>query len=186
MPTCSTGATSRAFTLVELTVVMAIIAVLAAMIVPQLAGRSSSMELEQAARDLLLAARYAREYAATRRCECQLRIDASAGRYALARADAAADSSGEFVALKTAVVKPKTLPPQVRFGRVRITSALGRDVETSNCITFRPDGRCDAAVAEITNGRRVYSLIILPDSGRAKLVEGAVTEPPDERIDLDA
>jgi type II secretion system protein H len=184
MRTSSTG--NDGFTLVELIVVVAIIAVLAGMTVPRLLGPVERMQLRVPARHLLAMARYARDYAATRGCECRLEIDQAAGQYAL-RAASDPNRPDEFTPLRTTEVKPGRLARSIRFGRIRISSP-GRheQADAARCVTFRPDGRCDAAIIEITDGRRTYSLVILPDTGRPKLVTGTVAEPPDERLDLDA
>jgi type II secretion system protein H len=181
MPTWSTG--SRGFTLVELVVVVAVIAVLATMTIPGMTGATGSASLRAPARDLLVAARYARDHAATRCRECRLQIDTGEGRFALAVADDP-NRPGEFRALPSVVVKPRVLPGGIRFGRVRVRR-LVEDGESGDAITFRPDGRCDAAVVKITDGRRTCSLVIDADTGRPSLVEGTVAEMVDERIDLD-
>ena len=80
-PTWSTGRPppspppARAFTLVEMTVVMVLVAVLAGMTIPMLAGAAGSTRLKEQAHALLTAARYARDYAVTHRVDCRLAID---------------------------------------------------------------------------------------------------------------
>jgi prepilin-type N-terminal cleavage/methylation domain-containing protein len=182
MPTSSVG--DRGFTLVEIIVVVVIVSVLTAMAVPRLSGRSGPAELRAAARDLLCVARYARDFAATRRCECRLEIDPAQGRY-LVTAEIDPNSPGEFYRLRSLAVRPRKLPPSVRFGRVRV-SGTATELAEADHIAFRPDGRCDAALVEITDGRRVYTLSVAADTGRVGLVENAVAEPPNERVDLDA
>ena len=182
MPTWSTGS-GRGFTLAELIVVVSIIAVLATMTIPRMTAGTSSATLRAPTRDLLSMARYARDYAATRACECRLVIDAAEGRFVLT-APADPNRPDEFRTLRTTVVKRRTLPDGVRFGRIRIRRTIEHE-EAGDVIAFRPDGRSDAAIVEITDGRRTCSLVVHPDSGRPKLVEDVVAEFRDERIDLD-
>ena len=172
------------FTLVEMIVVVAIVGVLAGMIVPRLTGASGATKLRVPARQLLALARYARDYAATRCCRCRLRIDRSARCFGLLRPDEDGDAD-DFRPLKSPAGRPITLPPNVRFGQVRIADSPD-GTEQRDAITFHPDGSGDGAIVEITDGRHTYSLVVLPDTGRLRLIEGRVNEPPTERIDLDA
>ena len=173
------------FTLIELTVVVIIISVLAGMIVPRLAGSIGSTALRESARRLLIAAQYARDFAVTRRRACRLVIDPERRCYVL-ECEADPDSRpGEFTALGGGPVKADVLGRGVRFGRLRVESLGPRQAE-DGCVCFEPDGRADAAVVEITDGRRVYSLTVSGCTGWAELVDGAVADPPEGRVDLDA
>ena len=68
------------FTLLELTVVVTIAAVLVAMIVPQFRGTQQSAEARSVAREITLLARLARSHAATSSNTCRLRFDRTARR----------------------------------------------------------------------------------------------------------
>jgi len=191
MPTSSTG--RAGLTLVELTVVILLVAVLSAMIVPTMAGRAGRQGLAASARQLLTTARYARDCAVTRQCTCRLVVDEAARRYVMAFGEEGAAAPAELPPGAAFALRPAALPEGVRFGRLRIDSAAhgqGQGVEAAaqpapNQVLFRPEGRADAAIIELTDGRWTLSLVILPETGRAELVEGTVAELPNERIDLD-
>ena len=184
MRTWSTG--NRAFTIVELIVVIVVVAVLATMIVPRLYGAAGTSRLKTSASRLLSAARYARSFAAARRRPCRLVLDLSEQRYVLSRIDDAEDEPGRFHPLRTGIGKAERLGQGLRFGKVWIRNgAADRSDGPTSHITFRPTGRADAAIVEVTDGRRIYSLLVAPHTARVELVKGAVREPPDDRVDLD-
>jgi type II secretory pathway pseudopilin PulG len=169
---------------VEVTVVMVLVVVLAGMTLPMLAGAAASTHLKEQAQALLAAARYAREYAVTHRVDCRLVIDPTAGQYALQRLDEDAVGGETFVSIGLGWGRPVVLEGGVRLGRVQIDPADGR--AENSWITFRPSGQADAALVEITDGRWVYTLLVVPGSGRATLTEGTVRAIPNDRVDLDA
>ena len=179
------GCSGRGFTLVEVTVVVIIVAVLAGMVVPRMVGSVSSSELREAARGLLMAATYAREYAVTRRCCCRLSILPDQRRYVLEYQPDPERRPGEYEVLQGGLVKFAALPERVRLERVKIQRA-DRRRGPEKCIIFQPTGESDAAVVGITDGRRTYSLLVFPSTGRARLVEGRVEQMPSDREDLDA
>ena len=78
-------------------IVLAIIAVLAGMIVPQMAGSIGSVRLRESARDLLVKARSARNFAVTRRRPCRIIIDPDERRKLVAERFAAMDASDALV-----------------------------------------------------------------------------------------
>lgn len=183
-----TGNDKRGFTLVELMVVLAIVAVLAGMIVPQVYGaNSSARRLKQAARRLLVTAKYAKDYAATRRCKCRLMIDPEKQQYWLVRQKDPEHKPNEFVALETSLGKIERLGEGLKFGRIRIEPRQGRDEkdQQANCVSFEPAGQADTAVIEITDGPQTYSLLVMAHTGSARLVEGVPDKLPNDRMDLD-
>ena len=184
MPTSSIG--KRGFTLVELIVVVAVVSVLAGMIAPRIYGRRGSARLRESSRRFLATARYARDFAATRRSKCRLTIDTKEQGYTLTRQKDAEHNPNEFVPLEASLARPQRLPDGLRFGSLRIEPGPGMTEHgTGHYIDFDPTGRADAAVIEITDGPGVYSVLVMSCTGRAKLVEGLVQELPNDRLDLD-
>lgn len=171
------------FTIVEMVVTVAIVAVLAGMIAPRLSGLLGRSQLREGASRLLVTAQYARDYAATRRVPCRLALDAEQGRYALTcpGEDGQADKFGP---VPTSMGRSAALGRGLRFAAVTISTPPGEPEGPPDCVTFFPDGPAAAAVVQVSDGRRTFSLLV-PPSGRVRLVEGAVAELPNDRIDLD-
>ena len=182
MPTSPTG--NSGMTLVELTMVLAIIAVLAGLIVPRLSAHAGGAALREAANGLLHAARYARHHALTRGQACRLVIETRENRYRLeTRSQDAGDRQG-FKALRSGPIRATSLPAPVHFDGVRINPRT-RIPGNSYVITFEPTSEADAAVIRISDGGRTYSLLVMPGTGRTELVDRAVDRLPNDREDLD-
>ena len=177
-----------AFTLVELMVVVAIIAVLSGMAIPQFFGRSQAVALRQSTRELLDAARYAQHLAVTQRRNFRLVIDPREGRFEIQGQDDPERQPDSYGKLKYGVIRSGRLPEGVRFGDIRIDSGEGTTAADwdEQFITFTPTGGADAAIIQIGNEKTVYSLLISSTTGRAQLVRGAEDQLPNDRLDLDA
>lgn len=177
----------RAFTIVELIVVIVMIGVLATMIAPRLAGAGRATQLRLAGRRLQVTAQYARDYAVTHSRMCRLVLDRDEGRFVvLVQADPQS-APGEYVELKTLVGRSESLGRGLSFGEIRIDRRLRRDGEggSEDSIDFDPLGRADAAAVQVTDGRYAYTVLVAPYTARVILVEGAHTELLEDREDLD-
>lgn len=166
-----------------------IVAVVAGMTIPRLAGSWGATNLRNSAGDLLAAARYAHDYAVTRRTRCRLVLDPQEGRYGIEAESTDPATPGQFTAVRDAAMRPRSLGRDVRFGLVRIEPRSGDDFAAEgagNAIAFEPTGEADAAVIELTNGSASWTLRIAPNTGRMELVQGRVTEGLNDRRDLDA
>ena len=181
----STG--KSGFTLVELIVVVVIITVMTSMVAPRLSGATGRRQLRASARQLMVAAQYARNYAVTHRCACRIVFDRDGRRYNLAYQVDPEHRPGEFEPLPHSIGKVHHLVDGLRFSKIWI-EPKGRPDGTlpqRDSITFYPVGRCDAAVIEITDGASTYSMLVSPASGRARLVAAPVSELPNDQRDLD-
>lgn len=180
---------NKGFTLVELTVVLMIIAVATTLVVPQVLGSITSVRLRESARDLLVAARYAHDFATTRRRVCRLVIDTKQQTYHIEYQSDPQRRPHEFKSMSGGPIKLKRLGKGVEFAHVAIDPTRrpwSDDREAAGVITFDPTGGADAAIVQITNGKRTSSLLIERSSGRATLLDRAVDQLPGDREDLDA
>ena len=198
MRTSSTG--NSGFTIVELMVVCVIISVLATMTIPRLYGSAGSIRLRESACRLLVTAKYARDFAVTRRRSCRLVFDSDERRYGLLYQKYPQHKPNEFVPLRGGVGGAERLAESLRFSKVQIerrprldgplpaemsAGRAGGMVRQRNCITFDPSGQADAAIVEITDGKRAYSTLVAPHTAQARMVAGAVDKTPNDRWDLD-
>ena len=177
----------RAFTLIELLVVVAVIGVLAGLAVTSFHGSSSKATLDESAHGLHVAVRYARQYAVTKQRVCRVVLvegdrDQRPG-YRLEIETTDPDIDEAYTVLRSGVAKPADLPSQVRYAQVLIE---GSDESGARVVTFQPTGDADPTVIQLTDGRRTWSLLIEPNTGRSKLVNHAVGQTPNMREDLDA
>ena len=173
--------------MVELLVVIVVISTLCAMTVPRLYGTARRTKLRSCASRLLVAAQYARDFAATRRGDCYLVIDPDQRRYALMYQKYPQHKPSELAQMPTGVGKAQRLDEGLWFAKVLIESRAGPEHATrqDNRITFDPTGRATAAVVAITDGRRTISMLVAPGTGKAMLVERDVNMLPNDRRDLD-
>ncbi len=174
------------FTLIELTVVIAVIGILTTMAVTSFGGSYRSASLKESARGLAATARYAQHYAVMRQRTCRLVLtddqsDDPPG-YQVQVQSTDPDDDTAFLVLRGGPAKPASLPKNIRFGDVVIDSA---DAGESRAVLFRPTGDADAAAIQVTDGARTWSILIEPNTGRVELVEQAVTQTPNLREDLD-
>lgn len=185
----STGRHARraGLTIVELIVVTIIVAVLATMTVPRLSGSMRTAALRESALELASVARYARDVAACQSRACRLTFDPDGRRYALSLQADPQHDPGRFEPLAGGPGKARTLPDGVQFAQLRVEPRprLDGTPESEGCVTFYADGQADAAAAQITDGRRTFTLLIAPAGGQARLVDEAVDRPPTDRKDLD-
>lgn len=166
--------------------VVVIISVLSGMIAPRLFGAGGSSKIRESARKLLATAQYARDFAATHRSDCRLMFDPEQRLYALAVQKDPEHRPGEFVGLRGALGRPDRLPRGLEFGEIRIEPSCPDEGEPrqDKYVTFDPTGGADAAVVQITDSRRCYSMLVSPGGG-IRVVKGAIYELPNDRWDLD-
>ncbi|MBN1554206.1 MAG: prepilin-type N-terminal cleavage/methylation domain-containing protein [Phycisphaerae bacterium] len=178
----------KAFTLIELIVVIVLVAVLAGMVAPRLRGAGRGASLRAAAWRVFVAAQYAHDFAATRRRVCRLELDPDTGRFQLIAQADPEHRPDEYKPLEGGPGRAEQLEAPLRFALVRAESSQpGENGETNgNRVTFYPSGRSDAAIVQITDGRRTYSVLVFPSRGRCRLVEERIEQLPNDQLDLDA
>jgi len=185
---------TRAFTLIEIMVVVVIIGVLSAVLLPALGGPLAKRKLSGAAGDLHLAMRHLQEVAVVNRRTCRLLLQPGAGagsepgRYAAEFQATELDAEAAFLTLNDAALPATSLPAGVRFGDLQLPpgAADAPGVPPGGAaLTFFADGTADAAVVPLTDGRTVWSVVVAPHTGRARLLKGVVEAVPGGREDLD-
>jgi type II secretion system protein H len=141
-----------AFTLIELVLVLAILAMMVALVAPALAKSSRSRMLEQEALRLVALTEYARDEAVSHGVAMAVYVDAQSGAYGMEPATA---SSG------IEVRKDFTLPTDLRFETLASASP-----KQGRAITFTPEGTPDVASIERVSiaDRQGYSRSVVKQS----------------------
>ena len=179
----------RGFTLVELLVVVAIIALIGSLGGGMYMGTHSRLLVEKAARQFLLAAKYARIMAIEQGRPYELRLNPELKRFMVTTTQWNAETgAGETVIVQDYYSKPVDLEGNVEFEAVKIaTLAAGArsDEEPQQGIAFRPDGSAESAVIQFGDGDTHYTVAILASTGKANLIVGTADEVRMAVVDLD-
>jgi len=190
------GAGSRVaggFTLIEILVVALIAVMLIGGALPTSVRRYQRLQAERYARQLRLAAKYARLYAVDTGQTCRLVLDAETRTFSVvvdvSEAEGGPSEAGGQRVLSNPYMRPCRMEDRYQFEQIVITPAGGESAaseESYQQILFRPDGTADTAVVQIGDGVHHYSVTISGATGKAKVQRGTVDEVPAGVVDLDA
>jgi general secretion pathway protein H len=196
------GPAQRGFTLIELLVVVGVIALLAGLAAPAL-GTLTGANARSAAGRLAGAMRYMFDTAALRRQTCRIALDpatrswwaecapgaATIDRDARAREDAEdlarrfPDEKDEearrilarttFGAFTDRLVAKSELPGRAGFGPMSVEGFTSGEDKTAY-VYFFPGGRAQRAFIPVVDGSNVFTIVVEPFTGRARVVPGKV------------
>jgi len=190
------------FTLIELIVVVGIIVLLAGLAAPAL-GSLTGANAREAAGRLAGGMRYLFDTAALRRATCRLALDPATRTWWAECAEGAATiekdprareddeelasrfsdekdaetrrllAKTRFGAFSDRLVARRELPGKAGFGKIHVE---GRDDAGTGTayVYFFPGGRAQRAVVPVVDGSNVYSIVVEPFTGRARVVNGPV------------
>jgi len=183
-----------AFTLVEMLVVVVLIALLAGVSGGIYLGTYKSMLVKKAARDFLLAAKYARILAIERQSRCSIELNTTKNEFAIVVNQINQETGQtEQVMLRDMYFKsPAKLTGDVKFEKIQIKPIDPEDVaeigqpDGPQGIVFSPNGTAQSAVVQIGDGRNHATVSILAATGKAKLYFGQAEELESNVVDLDA
>lgn len=177
------------FTLVELLVVVAIIALIGSVGGGMYVGTHNRMLVEKAARQFVLAARYARIMAIEQGRPYELHLAPATKRFLVMTTQwNEQTSAGEAVVVSDYYCKPVDLAENVSFEAIKIVAMAGEatsDEELQQKIVFRPDGSAESAVIQFGDGETHYTVAIVASTGKASLTVGTADEVRMAVIDLD-
>lgn len=197
------GRTARGFTLIELMVVIAVVAVISAAALPALRGVSGA-NAKQAAGELAGTLRYLFDTAALRHTTCRLALDVEAHAFwpecaprgvTLARQEEPSRVSREleerfpdekdpdrrrlmaqtrFGAFEDKLAQRRTLPGSTAFGPIRVEGRSQAIEEGVAYVHFFPGGQAQRAFIPVVDGDLVFTVVLEPFTGRARVVTGKV------------
>jgi prepilin-type N-terminal cleavage/methylation domain-containing protein len=179
------------FTFIEVMVVIILIALFAGAVGGTYSGPYKRMLLNKAARDVLLAAKYARTAAVEEQKMCKLVLD-TVNRQVIVRVENWDAETGQTSESETrnAYWRTAKLGGDAQFEMVIVDKGEEEGtVATENqgeyTVTFRPDGMAENAVIQVGDGKKHYVVTISEATGLAKVVEGIATQFKSDTIDLD-
>jgi len=187
------------FTIAEMLVVVVIIALIASVGGGIYVGTYKRMLVEKAARDFVLAAKYARIMAIEQQKPYKIKLSAADS------ADSANNGFGlvidefnqeteqtEQVIVRDLYFKPVEFTGDVKFEGIQITPAgweAATETDEAREIVFSPSGTADSAVIQIGDGKSHYTVSISAATGRATMYFGTAEKVKEEvkigTIDLD-
>jgi prepilin-type N-terminal cleavage/methylation domain-containing protein len=160
----------RAFTLVELTVVVVVLAMFAAMVVPRMTAMRESQRQRAFLEGMRRIAVEAREAAVAERTPTALTFDENAGRFEVVRVG---ESDERERALRSL-----TLVRDAQVTELRVESRTLTGAEWQ--LRFFPDGRSEGGGLEIELGNRPIAIHVAP-SGVVRWIEGRLPPADQER-----
>jgi general secretion pathway protein H len=191
-------APSPGFTLIELMIVMALIALLAAAAGPALGGLTGA-NTRKGAGELAGAMRWLFDSAAVRHATCRLVLSPSTRTFwaecaparTTIRRDPGEDAVREaptegsepdareggvrapgFARFEDSIVKRRELPSGVEFKAIRIEGRDALSEARDAYVHFFPGGRAQSARVTIADGSHVFTIRLEPFTGRARVSAG--------------
>jgi Tfp pilus assembly protein FimT len=188
---CKERRAGGGFTIIEIIVVIVLIALFAGAVGGAYSGPYKTMLLKKAARDVLLAAKYARGTAVEQQKVCVLTINA-VDKQVMVMVENWDEDSGATTATETknSTWRTVTLGGDAQFEVVAVDQS---DMDPSQVdqaegvytVRFRQDGTSQNAVIQIGDGTRHYVVTISEATGLAKVEEGLATDFKSDTVDLE-
>ena len=180
---------AQGFTLIEILLVVAIIAMIAGLGGGYAVGTYQRLLVEKTARQLVLTATYARIMAIEQQRPYELQLDAgNAGFLLTTTAENPETGEIERIIVKDYYCRPVEFDSNVKFEQILLTSATGEELEDSDLepkVVFLPNGSAESAVLQIGDGRSHYTVAVVAATGKATLYAGTATDIQAVSIDLD-
>jgi len=178
------------FTLVELLVVVAIIAIVSGLGVGLYRGTYKRILVEKAVRHFVLTAKYGRIMAIEKQRPYKIQLDEENAGFHLATTQwSEATEQTEEVVVRDYFCKPVEFEGDIKFEDVQIIpigAETATEDEDKQAIVFLPDGTAQAVVIQIGDGETHYAVSISASTGKAKMYFGTVENVKFGTIDLDA
>jgi len=180
---------ARGFTLTEILLVVAIIAMVGGLGSGYAVGTYKKLLVEKAARQFLLMARYARIMAIEQHRPYELQIDPNNQGFFLTTTQMNRETGdSERIVVRDFFCKPVKFEGQVRFEDVQMLQYTGDssgEMGPEQKVVFLPNGSAESAVLQIGDGKTHYSIAVVAATGKTSLYPGITTDVQTASIDLD-
>ncbi len=178
--------TKAGFTLIELLVTIAIIALIGGVGAGFYIGTYERLQVEKAARDFFLTAKYARIMAIERQKPYRIELDTTNGGFFLTTAQLNQETEQtEQTIVRDLYSKPVEFDDAVKFENIQITPIASESSDEQTAIVFSPAGTAQSAVIQIGDGENHYTVNISAATGKAAVQYGTYQEIKITTVDLD-
>jgi prepilin-type N-terminal cleavage/methylation domain-containing protein len=182
-------ATGRGFTLIEVLLVTAIIALIAGLGGGYCVGTYKQLLVERTARQLLVMATYARIMAIEQQRSYELQLDAGNRGFLLATTQVnTRTGETERVIVRDYYCHPVEFDGDVKFEDVVLSLMTGEQSEGTSeeqKVIFLPNGSAESAILQIGDGKSHFTVAIVAATGKATMSSGTAKEVDTVSIDLD-
>jgi prepilin-type N-terminal cleavage/methylation domain-containing protein len=174
------------FTIIEVLVVITIIALLAGVGGGFHMGTYKRMQVEKAARDFFLAAKYARIMSIERQQPYRIMLDKTNGGFCIAFDQFNEETEQtEQTIVRDLYSKPVEFTGDVKFENIQITSLSQDASDEQTEIVFLPNGTTQLAIIQIGDGENHYTININAATGKAAVKPGTAEDIQVTTVDLD-
>jgi Tfp pilus assembly protein FimT len=177
------------FTVVEILLVVVLIVLIGSVGGGTFVGTYKKMLAKKAARDFVLAAKYARIMAIERQSPCRIEFDKDGKRFALVVEESNKETEQtEGVIVRDLYFKPVEFGGDVKFEDIQIKPVGPEETFESDqegTIVFSPNGTSRATIVQIGDGKNHYAISISASTGKAKMYPGTADEVEIDTVDLD-
>ena len=179
-----------AFTIAELLMVILLISLIGSVGGGLYVGTYRRMLAEKAARDIVLAAKYARIMAIEKQRPCKMEFDVVNNGFQLTydTFDEQAEQTGPVI-VRDVYFKPVQFAGDVKFEDIQIvpiSSVTQTEDYEQTGIVFSPNGAAQLAVIQVGDGKNHYTVSVAAATGKAKMYFGTAENVQIGTFDLDA
>ena len=168
MPTSKVGTWNRGYTLIELSIILILLGVILLFALPKL-DIIGEVRLRSTARELAGTIQSLFDESILKREPYQLVFDIGERTYSIVETGVNAESSEVIETTRRQV----NLPDKTYIKDI-VTPIDGKMAEGKIVIRFYPDGFVEKNIIHLSNGKKDYTLVTTPLSGKVKILEGYV------------
>ncbi len=158
---------NRGFTLIELTVVIALSGLVALLVMPRFFEGLFSGDMKSTIRELSLVIESIRSESSMTRRPHRLYFDLKKRAYW----PAVMEGSGEFVKISTSILSERQLPKDISFRDI-VSPRDGKIREGESYMNFLPSGVTEEMTIHLESKKgEVYTLMVMPLTGRMRIYD---------------